>query len=34
MAPELVDGKLPKSLKGDVYSFASLALKVRPLKVH
>ncbi|KAG8930746.1 hypothetical protein FRC00_000993 [Tulasnella sp. 408] len=28
MAPELVDGRLPKSLKGDVYSFASLALNI------
>ncbi|KAG9041095.1 hypothetical protein FS837_012740 [Tulasnella sp. UAMH 9824] len=28
MAPELVDGILPKSLKGDVYSFASLALNI------
>lgn len=28
MAPELVDGELPKSLMGDVYSFASLALNV------
>ncbi|KIO25108.1 hypothetical protein M407DRAFT_211082 [Tulasnella calospora MUT 4182] len=28
MAPELVDGTLPKSLAGDVYSFASLALNI------
>ncbi|KAG8919423.1 hypothetical protein FRC01_001294, partial [Tulasnella sp. 417] len=28
MAPELVDGTHPKSLEGDVYSFASLALNI------